>query len=42
MIKIDINKVRLAPSNMNFGFCVYGTPDEEIVNWAKKPPSLKY
>jgi len=34
MIKIDINKIRLAPPNMNFGFCVYGTPDEEIVNWA--------
>jgi len=34
MIKIDINKIRLAPENMNFGFCVYGTPEEEVVNWA--------
>jgi len=33
-IKIDINKIRTLPPNMDFGFCVYGKPEEEIVEWA--------
>ena len=33
--KIDINKIRLAPPNMNFGFCSYGPPKPEIIEWAK-------
>ncbi len=33
-IKIDINKIRTLPPNMEFGFCVYGKPEEEIINWA--------
>lgn len=34
-IKIDINKIRTLPPNMEFGFCVYGNPEEEIIEWAK-------
>jgi len=35
MKKININKVRLMPGNMGFGFCVYGEPSDEIKEWAE-------
>lgn len=34
-MKIDINKVKLTPSNMGFNFCVFGKPSDEILEWAK-------
>lgn len=34
--KININNIRTLPPHMNmFGFCVYGEPSQEIVDWAK-------
>jgi len=33
--KININNIRTLPSNMGFGFCVYGKPDQETIDWAK-------
>ena len=35
VIKIDINKIRTTPPNMDFGFCVYGNISDEILEWAK-------
>jgi arginyl-tRNA synthetase len=35
MKKISINEIRTLPSDMGFGFCVYGTPDENVTEWAK-------
>lgn len=33
--KISINNIRTLPPHMNsFGFCVYGEPSQEIVDWA--------
>ncbi len=32
--KININDIRTLPSEMGFGFCVYGEPSEKITNWA--------
>ncbi len=34
-MKININKVKLKPKNLNFGFCVYGEPTQEIIDWSK-------
>jgi len=34
MNKININEIRTMPSNMGFGFCVYGKPEQKIVDWA--------
>lgn len=31
---ISINDIRVTPGNMNFGFCVYGEPSDEIKSWA--------
>lgn len=31
---IDINEIRTLPSEMGFGFCVYGEPSDKIKNWA--------
>lgn len=34
-MKIDINKVKIIPNNLTtkFGFCVYGNPDQELIDW---------
>lgn len=45
--KIEISKIKITPPNMKFGFCVYGEPSEEIINWAgihgfKLEPSGKF
>ena len=34
MKKININDIRLMPPAMGFGFCVYGEPEDEIIDWA--------
>lgn len=34
-LKIDINKLRLMPEGVNFGFCVYGEPSLEIKKWSQ-------
>jgi len=34
-MKININKIKLKPKNLNFGFCVYGEPTQEIIDWAQ-------
>jgi len=44
---IDISKIKTTPPNMEFGFCVYGEPSQEIINWAgvhdfKLEPSGKF
>lgn len=33
-MKLNINKVKLKPKHLNFGFCVYGDPSQEIIDWA--------
>lgn len=33
--KININKIRIIPNSDDLGFCVYGKPDVEILDWAK-------
>lgn len=33
--KININKIRIIPGSDDLGFCVYGNPDVEILDWAK-------
>jgi arginyl-tRNA synthetase len=33
-MKLNINKVKLIPRGLNFGFCVYGEPSQEILDWA--------
>jgi len=35
MNKININEIRTLPAGMGFGFCVYGKPEQKIVDWAK-------
>jgi hypothetical protein len=32
-MKLNLNKVKLTPKNLNFGFCVYGEPIQEIIDW---------
>jgi len=32
--KININEIRTLPDGMGFGFCVYGAPEQKIVDWA--------
>ncbi|MEK6828773.1 MAG: hypothetical protein AABY15_01515 [Nanoarchaeota archaeon] len=34
MKQININEIRNLPSEMGFGFCVYGTPEQKIIDWA--------
>jgi len=34
MEKININELRTLPSELGFGFCVYGTPSVNVVKWA--------
>lgn len=34
-MKININEIRTLPSNMEFGFCVYGEPSDKIKSWSK-------
>jgi hypothetical protein len=34
-MKININKIKLKPKNLNFGFCVYGEPTQEIIDWTQ-------
>lgn len=34
MNKISINEIRTLPPNMEFGFCVYGAPEQKIIDWA--------
>lgn len=35
MKKIDINKVKIVPSNItsDFSVCVFGSPDKELSQW---------
>src|ERR1035437_429438 len=33
-MKIDVNKLRTTPDDMEFGFCVFGKPSEEIKEWS--------
>lgn len=35
MKQININEVRTMPHGMGFGFCVYGTPEQKIIDWSK-------
>jgi hypothetical protein len=35
-MKIELDKIRTTPPGMDFSFCVYGKPSEEIVEWAAK------
>lgn len=32
--KININDIRTLPGDMGFGFCVYGSPEQKIFDWA--------
>src|ERR1035437_8548789 len=32
-MKLNLNKVKLTPKNLNFGFCVYGEATQEIIDW---------
>ncbi len=32
-MKIDINKIKITPSNFGFNFCVFGKPSEDIIKW---------
>ena len=32
-MKIDINKIKLTPKNLDFGFCVYGELTQELIDW---------
>jgi len=34
MEKININDIRTLPEGMDFGFCVYGTPEQKVIDWA--------
>ena len=34
-MKLDINKIKLTPKNMKFGFAVYGPVSQEIEDWVK-------
>lgn len=34
MKQININEIRTLPSDMGFGFCVYGTPEQKVIDWA--------
>jgi arginyl-tRNA synthetase len=33
-MKITVNDIRLVPENMGFAFCVFGKPDEKVLEWA--------
>lgn len=35
MEKININEIRTMPSDLEFGFCVFGKPSEKVESWAK-------
>ena len=35
-MKLEINKIRTTPPGMNFAFCVYGEPTQEVLDWAEK------
>ena len=44
---LDISKIKTTPPHMDFGFCVYGEPSQEVINWAgvhgfKLEPSGKF
>ena len=46
-MKLSLNKIKLTPKNINFGFCCYGEPTQEILDWInywnlKTEPSGKY
>ena len=32
-MKIEFNDIKLTPPHMDFGFCVFGEPNEKIQNW---------
>jgi len=34
-MKIDINKIKLAPVQFGFNFCVFGTPSDEVMQWCQ-------
>lgn len=34
-MKLALNKIKQIPKNLGFGFCVYGKPTDEIVEWSK-------
>ena len=34
-MKLEINKIKVTPKNLKFGFCVYGEPSQEILDWAE-------
>ena len=34
-MRLNINKIKLVPKNLTFGFAVYGNPTEEILEWIK-------
>lgn len=35
-MKIELDKIRTTPPDMDFSFCVYGEPSEEVKEWAAK------
>lgn len=34
-MKLNINKLKITPKNLPFGFCVYGEPTHEMTDWAE-------
>jgi arginyl-tRNA synthetase len=34
-MKIDINKIKVAPSQFGFNFCVFGVPTDEVMQWCQ-------
>ncbi|MDG1949730.1 MAG: hypothetical protein P8J32_02805 [bacterium] len=35
-MKLELDKIRTTPPGMDFAFCVYGEPSQEVLDWAAK------